>query len=593
MSDKKETLFVSFSGGRTSAYMCWWLLKNKADKYNFIFLFANTGQEHENTLKFVDQCDKAFGLNLVWLEAVVNPEKGKGTGHKVVSYSDAATSGEPYLEVCKKYGIANADYPHCTRELKIAPMEHYMASIGFSRDYKRCVGIRSDEIDRMDINAIESGKIIYPLIKWKPTTKAEIRHWWAEQDFDLEVDEHYGNCFSGDTLFLSESGPKRLDESVGLTRVLTRSGWVDAEVNRFGSQEVKILTIKNGPRTKEIRVTDDHKWFVSKYKNGNRKVQQVKRTCELSSGDMIFNCFDDLSDVSIIDEGVVHGFTFGDGSLEGKSCRTYIDPCKADISQYFDRGGYKKVSRNRRSGIPGSYKSLKGWESWSRNYKASFLSGLIASDGCVSSVVSITNKDSSYIVEISNMCKSLGINGSVKLDMRRDTNYKKGAFLSRLTISNKCIPDKMVLRAKHLMSRSKARTNPKMWSVVSVGGGDVMDVYCATVLSGPSEFTLDDGILTHNCVTCWKKSDRKLYTIAKNELHRFDFFNQLESECGHITTTEKPRKLFRRERGCQDIIASSNNPFKEFVDHMPELQYRLDIDELDIEDSCGASCEAH
>ena len=53
----KETLFVSFSGGRTSAYMCWWLLNNKADVYDFIFIFANTGLEHENTLKFVNQCD--------------------------------------------------------------------------------------------------------------------------------------------------------------------------------------------------------------------------------------------------------------------------------------------------------------------------------------------------------------------------------------------------------------------------------------------------------------------------------------------------------------------------------------------------------
>ena len=37
----KETMFVSFSGGRTSGYMCRWLLDNKADEYDFIFVFAN------------------------------------------------------------------------------------------------------------------------------------------------------------------------------------------------------------------------------------------------------------------------------------------------------------------------------------------------------------------------------------------------------------------------------------------------------------------------------------------------------------------------------------------------------------------------
>ncbi|MCJ7824256.1 MAG: phosphoadenosine phosphosulfate reductase family protein, partial [Anaerolineales bacterium] len=70
---------MSFSGGRTSGYMCHWLLENKANEYEFIFVFANTGLEHEKTLEFVDQCDKALGLNLTWVEAVVNPEVRSGT----------------------------------------------------------------------------------------------------------------------------------------------------------------------------------------------------------------------------------------------------------------------------------------------------------------------------------------------------------------------------------------------------------------------------------------------------------------------------------------------------------------------------------
>ena len=68
----KKTMFVSFSGGRTSGYMCHYLIQNKSDEYDFIFVFANTGLEHEKTLEFVDKCDKHFGLNLVWVEAVVH-----------------------------------------------------------------------------------------------------------------------------------------------------------------------------------------------------------------------------------------------------------------------------------------------------------------------------------------------------------------------------------------------------------------------------------------------------------------------------------------------------------------------------------------
>lgn len=190
----KAPLLVSFSGGRTSAYMCWWLLNNKSEDYNFVFVFANTGQEHEKTLDFVNECDKRFGLNLVWLEAFVEKEKGEGTKHKIVTYETAARKGEPFRDVIMKYGLPNSDWPHCNRELKISPINSYMRSIGLPTKTARAIGIRSDEIDRMDIRAVREGRIIYPLIKWQPITKEEIRHWWAQQNFDLDIPEHLGNC---------------------------------------------------------------------------------------------------------------------------------------------------------------------------------------------------------------------------------------------------------------------------------------------------------------------------------------------------------------------------------------------------------------
>lgn len=189
----KPVIFVSFSGGRTSAYMAWWLKTNMSHKYEFVFVFANTGQEHDATLDFVHNCDLEWDLNLIWIEALTHLEEKKGCTHKVVSYETASRNGEPFEKMIKKYGIPNPDWPHCNRELKLNPIYSLKESMGFKRNHPMAVGIRADEIDRMSVQTDKTG-VFYPLISNNPTTKAEVRHWWADQSFDLDLPEHLGNC---------------------------------------------------------------------------------------------------------------------------------------------------------------------------------------------------------------------------------------------------------------------------------------------------------------------------------------------------------------------------------------------------------------
>jgi len=188
-----ETIFVSFSGGRTSGYMCKWLIDNIGLDTNLVFIFANTGQEHEETLIFVDKCDKNFGLDLVWVEAVVHLNERKGATHKVVDFESASRKGEPFEQCIKKYGIPNASFMNCNRELKINAIQSYKKSMGFRSKHKTAIGIRVDEIDRMSPTAKKNG-LFYPLISLTPTNKSEIRHWWKSQNFDLNIPEHLGNC---------------------------------------------------------------------------------------------------------------------------------------------------------------------------------------------------------------------------------------------------------------------------------------------------------------------------------------------------------------------------------------------------------------
>ena len=190
----KETLFVSFSGGRTSAFMCWWLLNNKSDIYNFIFVFANTSQEHEKTLEFVDKCDNYFNLNLVWIESKVHHDEKKSCGHTIVDFETANRSGAVFEEEIKKYGIPNCKFLHCTRELKLNPIRSYKKSLGFSKSHKMAIGIRADEIDRMSTTFKKDG-LYYPLIAANKT-KPYIIDWWKTQPFDLDLSEHLGNCIT-------------------------------------------------------------------------------------------------------------------------------------------------------------------------------------------------------------------------------------------------------------------------------------------------------------------------------------------------------------------------------------------------------------
>jgi hypothetical protein len=190
----KEKLQISFSGGRTSAYMTKLILDNWKDKYDFIVTFANTGKEHPKTLEFIHNCDTIFGFNTVWLEANVFMDERKGTSFKIVSYEAASRNGKPFEQVIQKYGISNPSYLHCTRELKLAPMRSYLASLGINhKEIPTAIGIRADEKRRISKTA-GVDNIIYPLITDWPSDKQDVLDFWEDQLFDLGLDEWDGNC---------------------------------------------------------------------------------------------------------------------------------------------------------------------------------------------------------------------------------------------------------------------------------------------------------------------------------------------------------------------------------------------------------------
>ena len=186
---------VSFSGGRTSALMVKHVVEFYGKTHDILITFANTGCEHEETLKFVDRCDRHFGWGVVWLESYFNLERGKGVKSRVVDFKTASRKGEPFEWYIKKNGLPNMMNPRCTDRLKEHCMDHYTHKVmGWDRgSYKTAIGIRADEIDRINPNHKKLG-FIYPLADLG-LTKDDVGRALKSWPFDLGLEsDAYGNC---------------------------------------------------------------------------------------------------------------------------------------------------------------------------------------------------------------------------------------------------------------------------------------------------------------------------------------------------------------------------------------------------------------
>jgi hypothetical protein len=198
----KENLVVTCSGGETSMVVTLYCIKYLNDKYNILIVFANTGVESNKTLDFIKRCQDEFKIPIKWIEAKVHHNKRKSCTYTEVDYFSATRNTDwkyrdntPFEEVIKKYGLPNHSRLHCTRELKMNPIKAFAKYYFKGEKYTLALGIRVDEIDRINPKRKELG-IIYPLAQseYKPMTKKQVNFFWEMQPFRLELKGYEGNC---------------------------------------------------------------------------------------------------------------------------------------------------------------------------------------------------------------------------------------------------------------------------------------------------------------------------------------------------------------------------------------------------------------
>jgi 3'-phosphoadenosine 5'-phosphosulfate sulfotransferase (PAPS reductase)/FAD synthetase len=192
---------ISFSGGRTSAYMLWRVLQSNGGLPDEAKVcFANTGKEEEATLRFVDRCSKEWGVPITWVE-YADAEETKDR-FRVVTFETASRDGEPFEAIIRKRNyLPNPVSRFCTVEMKVRAIHRYLKSIGWT-EWDSMLGIRADEQRRLaKIGNQDYGKHeekVAPLGR-VGVTKEMVGKFWESMPFDLELPNingvtMHGNC---------------------------------------------------------------------------------------------------------------------------------------------------------------------------------------------------------------------------------------------------------------------------------------------------------------------------------------------------------------------------------------------------------------
>lgn len=201
--DNNKTHVVSFSGGRTSAYLVHLMeQKRKKENIDVKYIFMDTGAEHPKTYEFIKNVVKHWGIELICLRAKVNPEHGIGVTYKEISINDLKQDLVPFHDVIKKYGTPTINAPRCSSRLKAEPHDKYCNEKFGRSNYITWLGMRIDEPRRLKELEAQNDlfekplkpRLIRYLAEISMFTKSDILDWWSNQPFDLEIPEHLGNC---------------------------------------------------------------------------------------------------------------------------------------------------------------------------------------------------------------------------------------------------------------------------------------------------------------------------------------------------------------------------------------------------------------
>lgn len=230
---------ISFSGGRTSAYMLWRVLQSHGGKLpaDAHIIFANTGKEDEATLRFVRECSLRWGAPITWVEY-----RSEAPGFAIVDFDTASRNGEPFAALIKARNyLPNPVARFCTVELKILRAVDVMRLLGYE-EHDNLVGFRADEPARVAKIAADPSGGTRGVERFAPLaragiTKHDVARFWREQPFDLELSNDGGTTPDGncDLCFLKHS--KQILSAIAKTP--SKAVWWISQEGQIDNPKVK------------------------------------------------------------------------------------------------------------------------------------------------------------------------------------------------------------------------------------------------------------------------------------------------------------------------------------------------------------------
>lgn len=202
-----EPVVISFSGGRSSAYMLYHILLHYDFKLpeNVKIIFCNTGKEKEETFAFIHRFAMEFKVHITWLEYeyLENPGARRWKHNlKEVSYETASRDGKPFEQLIrKKYILPRIVSRFCTKELKVMTIDRWMRWHNGIHKWWVVLGIRGDEESRLE-KIVANAQVkpdkhiigrVFPMA-YADVTQDDVQAFWKKQSFDLGMPSEEGNC---------------------------------------------------------------------------------------------------------------------------------------------------------------------------------------------------------------------------------------------------------------------------------------------------------------------------------------------------------------------------------------------------------------